>query len=283
MSEPKKKEDARVVWLVVAFFSLFLFLSLAHRVFRVVPAGHSGVAWKLSGGTVLNEEYSEGLHLMLPWNELALYNTRLRSETLEFDAQTLGGLPVKTTVAIRYRPKPGKLALLHKEVGRDYLESYVTPELRAMVATEVAQLDHEALYAQRSLLSQALLKRIKSGEALKTPLSDGSAEALVEVPEIFVNQVNLPPDVEQVVKEKFAKVERLEAAEYDLKLADLKNELLEKEGSGMARFQKLLGPGIEHFLTWKSIQATQDVAESQNSKVVIMGNGQNAPVLLNGD
>jgi regulator of protease activity HflC (stomatin/prohibitin superfamily) len=283
MSEPKKKEDRRVVWLVVGFLSLFLALSVTHRMFLVVPAGHTGVAWKLIGGTVMNEEYSEGLHLMWPWNELAIYDTRLRSETLEFNCQTLGGLPVKTRVAIRFRPKPGKLALLHKEVGRDYLESYVTPELRAMVAAEVAQLEHEALFERRSLLSEALLTRIESGEALKTPLSNGTSESLVEVPEVFVNEVILPPDVEEVIKEKFAKIERLEAAEYDLQLADLKNQLLEKQGIGMASFQKVLGSGIEHYLTWKSIEATQKVAESENSKIVIMGPGQKAPVLIDGD
>lgn len=275
-----KRSDRKVIWLVGGFLGLFLVLALSHRIFVVVPAGHRAVQWNLRGGTVAGEELGEGVHLMWPWNELALYNTRLQSETLEFDAQTLGGLPIKIRVAIRYRPKPGELASLHKEIGRDYLQTYLSPELRALVAGEVAQRDHESLYRERSLLSRALLQSLESGDALTVPMADGRRKALVEVPEIFVNEVVLPPEVETVVTEKFNKQERLEAAEYDLQLADLQNQLLEKEGRGMARFQQQLGPGLKYYLQWKAIEANLKLAESENSKVVVVGDGQQTPVVI---
>ena len=275
-----KRSDRKVIWLVTGFLCLFLVLALSHRVFVVVPAGHRAVQWNLRGGTVADKELGEGLHLMWPWNELALYNTRLQSETLEFDAQTLGGLPVKVRLAIRYRPKPGRLGLLHREVGRDYLQSYIAPELRALVAGEVAQMKHESLYSERSLLSESLLKKIESGGSLTLQLADGKSEALVQVPEVFVNDVILPPDVEKTVTEKFNKLERLEAAQYDLRLADLQNELLEKEGVGMASFQKKLGPGLKYYLQWKAIEANLKLAESENAKVVVVGDGQQTPVVI---
>ena len=102
----------------------------------------------------------------------------------------------------------------------------------------------------------------------------------MEVPEIFVNEVVLPPEVETVVTEKFNKQERLEAAEYDLQLADLQNQLLEKEGRGMARFQQQLGPGLKYYLQWKAIEANLKLAESENSKVVVVGDGQQTPVVI---
>lgn len=275
-----KKEDKRVFWAVGALLTLFLFVSLAHRIFVVIPAGHSGVLWRLRSGTVLNQHYPEGMHILFPWNEMALYNTRLKSETRSFKAQADGGLTLDVTITFRYRPHPQKLALLHKEIGRDFLESYVVPELASLVSRQIAKEGHSDVYSDRGRLAKALSETLKADDVLSTPMSDGSRQKLVEIPELFVNEVALPADVNDVVKSKFAKLERLEAAEYDRKLVDLENELLMREGKGIAAFQKLLGSGIDAYLSWKSIEATRDAAKSKNSKIVIVGPGQQAPVVV---
>lgn len=60
-----------------------------------VPSGHVGVLWQrfngfgfgcwcfIGRGTVLDprELKNEGLHVILPWNELFIYNLRLQSTT----------------------------------------------------------------------------------------------------------------------------------------------------------------------------------------------------------
>jgi regulator of protease activity HflC (stomatin/prohibitin superfamily) len=278
---PRKKKDERlVIAAVLGLLGLFLFLSLSHRILVIVPAGHTGVLWRLHGGTVTDQQYPEGLHVLSPWNEMALYNTRLQSETREFQAQALGGLSVTTTITFRYRPIPQKLPILHKEIGKDYVDQYIAPELGALLASHVATKDHDSIYADRSGLAKELIDQIRDGKALRTPLTNGEYEQLVDIPELFVTDVKLPKDVDDVVKSKFAKIERLEAAEYDRLLVDLDNELLEREGKGVALFQKIIGDGLEPYLHWKSIEAARDAAKSNNSKVVILGPGVSAPVLV---
>ena len=56
------------------------------------------------------------------------------------------------------------------------------------------------------------------------------------------------------------------------------------EAQGIADFQAIVSKGISpELLKWKGIEATERLAESPNSKLVIMGNGNDQlPVILNG-
>src|SRR5437762_2978449 len=54
-----------------------------------VPSGHVGVLWKrFGGGTALNPRQlkNEGLHFILPWNEVFIYDLRLQSATQTYNA-----------------------------------------------------------------------------------------------------------------------------------------------------------------------------------------------------
>merc|ERR1711935_246480 len=57
------------------------------------------------------------------------------------------------------------------------------------------------------------------------------------------------------------------------------------EASGISAFQKIVSEGISPaLLQWKGIEATEKLAESPNSKIVIMGNTKESlPVILGGD
>ena len=56
------------------------------------------------------------------------------------------------------------------------------------------------------------------------------------------------------------------------------------EAQGIADFQAIVSQGISpELLKWKGIEATERLAESPNSKLVIMGNGKDQlPVILSG-
>ena len=53
------------------------------------------------------------------------------------------------------------------------------------------------------------------------------------------------------------------------------------EARGIADFQKIVAQGIsEPLLAWKGIEATQQLAHSQNAKIVIIGNPKNGMPLI---
>jgi hypothetical protein len=53
------------------------------------------------------------------------------------------------------------------------------------------------------------------------------------------------------------------------------------EAEGIRDFQEIVTPGIsENFLRWKGIEATLDLARSDNSKVVVIGAQNGLPLIL---
>lgn len=54
------------------------------------------------------------------------------------------------------------------------------------------------------------------------------------------------------------------------------------EAQGIADFQKIVATGIdERLLRWKGIEATEKLANSPNTKVIIVGSGKDGlPVIL---
>jgi regulator of protease activity HflC (stomatin/prohibitin superfamily) len=56
------------------------------------------------------------------------------------------------------------------------------------------------------------------------------------------------------------------------------------EAQGIADFQKIVSQGInEQLLRWKGIEATAKLAESPNTKVVVVGAGKDGlPIFLGG-
>jgi regulator of protease activity HflC (stomatin/prohibitin superfamily) len=57
------------------------------------------------------------------------------------------------------------------------------------------------------------------------------------------------------------------------------------EAQGIAAFQKIVQENLtKSYLTWKGIEATEKLAKSPNTKIVIIGSGKNGlPVILNAD
>ena len=50
------------------------------------------------------------------------------------------------------------------------------------------------------------------------------------------------------------------------------------EAEGIAKFQRIVAPQItESYLRWRGIEATLALSQSENSKVVVIGNSETGP------
>jgi regulator of protease activity HflC (stomatin/prohibitin superfamily) len=75
--------------------------------------------------------------------------------------------------------------------------------------------------------------------------------------------------------------------EYEFRLEKETKEAERKriEAKGIRDFQEIVSSGIsEELLRWKGIEATSDLANSPNTKVVIVGSGKDGlPLILGGN
>jgi regulator of protease activity HflC (stomatin/prohibitin superfamily) len=109
-----------VIYLMVATLVLVV---LWPHILVTVPSGQVGVLWKrFAGGTVLDPRQlrDEGLHLILPWDKLFLYDLRLQSLTDTYNAISSDGVNMDATLNIRFRLQREAIPTLHQVIGPDY-------------------------------------------------------------------------------------------------------------------------------------------------------------------
>ena len=74
--------------------------------------------------------------------------------------------------------------------------------------------------------------------------------------------------------------------QYEYRIAQERKEAERKEieAKGIRAFQEIVSQGInEGYLRWKGIEATQDLAKSENTKVIVIGSGKDGLPIILGD
>ncbi len=253
----KEKMPVLIIWLLILFC---IFLFLFNRMVIIVRSGEGAVFYRLFfGGTVTTRVYGEGIHFIYPWDKLHIYNVRFQQVPHNFYVLTKHGLKVELFISIRYRPEYKLLGILHKNVGPDYLNTVVIPEIENVLRVLIGRLDAEEVYmTKESLIEKALNDAIEQ-----------IAQRFIEVDNVIIKKIVLPPVVENAIQAKIEQQHKSD--EYEFKLEKEKREKERKriEAEGLTLFHKSLTPEVLH---WMAIQATLKLAESANAKTIIIGN-----------
>lgn len=264
----------------------FLIVLLADRIFVSIPAGHGGVLWeRFGGGTNVDETYSEGFHTVWPWNIMNIYNLRLMETTETIPILANNGLRIDVEILIRFRLDRETLGELHKHMGRDYLKVLVIPEVNAQARNIMSAFDPEEIYSDRRAEIQELLQQGTVRE-LFVDFGDGDPQqiGLVYVDDVLIKMVNLPASVRAAIEAKEEQKHLLEQYEFILQREAKESQRKEIEAQGISRFQEIIQPGIsDKYLRWKGIDATLALSKSNNSKIVIIGAGEEGLPLILGN
>jgi regulator of protease activity HflC (stomatin/prohibitin superfamily) len=268
-----------------ALLFLLLIAALSPRIFITVPAGHEGALFKrFSGGTDVEQAYDEGFHVIGPWNNMYIYDVRFQNQSSKFDAHTSDGLNLRADVAFRFRVTRRNVPLLHKYIGEDYVEKLILPSLGARVREEVARHTPEEVYSTKRLEIQQRIREGMRKEFEMDPEADTLLQRVefLELDEIFLRDVELPESLQKSMVEKNQQLQMM--LEYDYRIEREKKESERKriEAEGIRQFQDIVKDGItDRYLMWKGIDATLQLAQSSNSKVIVVGSGKTGlPILL---
>jgi regulator of protease activity HflC (stomatin/prohibitin superfamily) len=252
--------------LIIVLVGLFMVVYFWPRIFINVFPGEAGVLWKrFSGGTVVERPYGEGLQILWPWDRLYVYNIRIQQVSHNFDALSRSGLPINFEVSIRYRPQLADLPMLHKQIGPEYVEKVVKPEVQAHVREVVANYLPEEIYTSEGLLLQIIRQGALAGLERRNIILDN----------LLIKRMELPKRIREAIEDKLT-AEQL-SLQYDFLLQKEVKEADRKriEASGFRDFIGIVKESgqFSEFLNFRGIQASLDLAKSNNSKVVVMGGG----------
>lgn len=276
-----------------------------------VPAGEAGVLWKrfdgpgiycwciLPAGTVLdpNEIRHEGMHFIWPWDKLYIYDLRLQSSTQKFNAISKDGVFVSAEITIRYQLNFDSAAVLHLFVGPQYLSTVLIPEIGSVTRNVLADYTAEEIYStQRQKIQQLIAQRSAGAiEDRLTSLFEPSASIqdtpqnyadlmpqAIKVVDTPVLSIDLPAEIVTAINQKIQQFYKI--AEYQFRAQREAEESKRKqiEANGIAAFQRTVSQGIsDSYLRWQGIQATLALAQSPNTKIVVIGSGKDGmPIIL---
>ena len=286
-----KKFKAYVVRYALGFITLFLISVAAMailwpHVVHLIPAGHKGVLFKrLSGGTVLNYTLEEGLHLVLPWNIVTVYDTRIQQKVTTLELLTSDRLKSKVTLSFQFVVYPFNLPYLHKFIGPNYYESVVLPIIESTARTAVAKYTSAEAFTQEITNIIQTISLDTTNVILEKIAPTGLSDMrLLAINDAQVIKFSYPQDVEQAMQEKAIELAKAEGYVYRLIAARREAERKEIEAGGISQFNKIVGGALtDNYLRFLGITATEALAKSDNAKIVIFGNSPSGlPLILGG-
>ncbi|MGB0848732.1 MAG: prohibitin family protein [Thiolinea sp.] len=268
------KRKAAIIILIV----LIVFLFTAYfweRIFITINSGEAGVLFRRLSGTQIDRVYSEGFYIINPINKLYVYETRKQVAFHDFDVISNKGLTIHLSLAVRYRPEYDLLGILHQQIGPNYLNRVILPQIESVMRKQLGEYTAEEIYTNKEgLLTNAILTAL-----------DEVGRNYVEVEDIIIRSIALPDKIVVAIEKKLEQEEFMKSYEFRLSTARKEAERLEIEAGGINKFHKIVDESLtEAILTNKGIEATRELAESDNAKVVVIGGGKNGlPIILNTD
>ena len=271
------RNEQTTVYLVGAVVVLGFFLLLFWRtIFVVILPGQVGVTYDLFRGTRLGIHTREGLTVKLPWNRIYIYDARLQNAHIQVHALSREGMVIDIEAVVLFRPDAQHLSQLHQEIGPDYLPRTVIPLAMSAVREYVAQHDSHELYT----VEAAALKR----DIIDATRAELSRHHIV-VDNVLLERLTLPKNVLGAIEEKLTQEQIAAAYGFRLESEKAEAERLEIKGAALSRYYTLVNSALTPpLLTWRGIEATIELAQSPNSKIVVIGNGKDQlPLILGSD
>jgi regulator of protease activity HflC (stomatin/prohibitin superfamily) len=254
---------------LLGFFVIFFF----NRIVVAIQPGELGVLWRfLGGGTQIDTVYREGVHVILPFNKMYIYNVRKQQFADKIDVLTVDGLTVAVRYSVRYYLDKDTLPLLHQRVGPDFVNVVVRPEIRSVIRVIFGQYKPEEIYATQKAIQENI------SVLAKTHL-EARFVALDNVP---IESITLPSRISEAIEAKLAQQQVDEEYVFRLSIATKEADRKRIESGGMKVYNDTINSSLTpSVLAWHGILATQELAKSPNAKVVVVGAGKNGlPLIL---
>ena len=224
----------------------------------------------------LSDALPPGVHFVVPFTRVHRMSIQTQEVKESAEVPSKEGLVMDLEGSLLFRLDPAKAAEMYKTVGQDYQEIVVQPQIRSAIREITASYEAKALYsAEREQVAREtfeLFQKMAGGRGI-------IAEA------VLLRKIGLPPIVANAIQEKLKAEQQSQQMKFVLAKEQQEAERKRIEAQGIADFQKIVAAGISpQLLEWKGIEATEKLAMSPNTKIVVVGNPKSGlPIILGGE
>ncbi len=250
--------------------SIVLGIAIVFSFFAVIPAGNVGVIDFF--GHVSNRTLASGVHLVNPMAKIIKYSIKTQESTETMDVPSKEGLNIQLDISILFHLNPEKAAMVYKTIGKNYADIILIPQFRSVARGVTAGYEAKALYTSEREMISNLIKN----ELQKIVEPRG-----IIVESVPLRRIILPKGLQDAIEEKLRAEQESQRMQFVLLKEKQEAERKRIEAKGIADFQDIVSKGIsEQLLRWKGIEATEKIANSPNTKVVIVGGKDGLPLIL---
>lgn len=261
--------------IVIAASIVVLLIIFGNSMFKIVDPGERGILFRpFSGGLQIDMVYGEGFHVIAPWNKFIIYNVKERITDERMDVLDKNGLSVSVDVSVRYFPTYNTIPLLHQNFGESFKDQLVIPEMRSTVRQVMGRYTAEEIYSK------------KRAEVENSIIEEATAKLnsnYITTQAVLIRSIILPNQIKNAIEMKLKQEQEALAYEFKLEKEEKEAERKKIQAEGEARANKIINSSLTpSLLKMRGIETTLELSKSNNSKVVIIGGGEDGlPLILN--
>ncbi|NVK84208.1 MAG: prohibitin family protein [Cytophagia bacterium] len=264
--------------IVISTIALIVVIGLSSSIFYTVQANERAVLFKkFAGGLDKENVMTPGFHMKAPWNDLITFDVAESKAEETMDVLDKNGLSIQVDVSVRFYPKFDRIGYIYERFRLGYINTLVVPEVRSTVRQVMGRFTAEEIFST---------KRAEVETAIRTETATvlGNETNNVEMTALLIRSIILPEKIKQAIENKLQQEQ--EALAYQYRLDKEKSEAERKRiaAEGEAQANKIVNSSLTpNLLKMRGIEATLKLAESPNSKVVVIGQGEGGLPLILGN
>jgi regulator of protease activity HflC (stomatin/prohibitin superfamily) len=233
-------------------------------------------------GKVSNNVLQSGLNVINPLVKVVMFDIKTENYTMSgvmdegakqgddaIRVLTADGLEVVIDLTVLYKVIPSETPRILKEVGTDYRNVLVRPICRTRIRDNAVYYDAVALYST---------KRDEFQSKIFNSIEANFKERGLLLEQLLVRNITLPASVKATIESKINAEQDAQKMTFVLQKERQEAERKRVEAQGIADYQKILSTGLsDRLLQYEMIKA---ISNSPNSKLILMTNGKNLPVMV---
>jgi regulator of protease activity HflC (stomatin/prohibitin superfamily) len=250
---------------------VFVFLALS-QCFTRIHAGHVGVVDFF--GVVSDKTLPPGIQPVNPMASVIEFSTQTKEHKELMQVLSREGLTIGLEISALYKLNPDSAAQVYKTVlGGDYETIVLVPNFRSISRAVTASFQASALYST---------ERDRLGLAIQDELARTVIVRGIIIESTPLRNVALPVQLTEAIEQKQRADQESQRMQFILAKERQEADRKRIEAQGISDFQNIVARGIsEQLLRWKGIEATEKIAQSPNTKVIVIGAGKDGlPLIL---
>ncbi|MBZ5533132.1 MAG: prohibitin family protein [Acidobacteriia bacterium] len=251
---------------VAGVIVILMWASLAY-----VPPGYVGVlTWF---GKVLPDTLDAGTHFVSPFKVNHVFSIRTQAQEEHTSTPSMEGLNLEIDTSLIYHLDHNRAADVYSTLGPEYAHTIIEPNLRSIIRDTTAGHSANTMYSSQ---------RKQVEDEIKTGLKAELEPRGIVVENVLLRDIQLPHALKASIETKQQAEQESLAMNFRLQKERQEADRKRIEAQGIHDFQQIVAQGISpQLLQWKGIEATETLAKSPNSKIIIIGNTKNGlPLVL---